>query len=169
MTNDPRSPNSHLKPSRKTLRLTFRVAKGEVQLVSQERLEMICPPSIGERPQAGQHSGFWMELRDANDRVLFHRLLHSPLGNSVEVHSPDGKIRREFGAPVENVFEVLVPDVEDARAIVMMGETLTPLSPEEAKAEGKDQQEGAAGSRELACFDLSKSSDDQGGPTGGAR
>lgn len=163
MTNDVRPPGSS-RPFRKTLRLTFRVAGGEVQLVSQERLEMICPPSIGERPEAGRHSGFWMELRDANDRVVFHRLLHSPLGNSVEVHSPDGKIRREFGAPVENIFEVLVPDVEDARAIAMMGESLTPPSSEETKAKGYQKEE--SGSRELVRFDLSKGREDQ---TGGAQ
>jgi hypothetical protein len=154
MTNDVRPPESPSRPSRRTLRLTFRVASGEVQLLSKERLEMICPPSIGDRPQAGRHSGFWMELRDANERVLFHRLLHSPLANSVEVHSPDGKIRREFGEPVENIFEVLVPDVEGARTIAMMGESLTPPSPKEAKA--TESREGEAGSRELVRFDLSQ-------------
>ena len=32
-------------PSRKTLRLTFRVADGEVKLIKQERVNMITPPS----------------------------------------------------------------------------------------------------------------------------
>lgn len=154
MTNDVRSPGSQERPSRRTLRLTFRVANGEVQLLSRERLEMICPPSIGEPPQAGRHSGFWMELRDANERVLFHRLLHSPLANSVEVHSPDGRIYREFGAPVENIFEVLVPDVEGARTIAMMGESLDPPSPKEAMTQESRGEE--AGSRELVRFDLSE-------------
>ena len=150
MKSDDRPPVSHSKPSRRTLRLTFRAADGKVQLVSAQRVEMICPPAVGERPKAGYHSGFWMELRDANDRVLFHRLLHSPLGDSVEVHSPDGQIRREFGAPRENIFEVLVPDDGTAQSIALMGESLDPAGLHEKARDGKAE----GGSRELARFDL---------------
>src|SRR5713226_3304661 len=110
MTSDAPPHGKSSKPSRRTLRLRFRATGGAVQLESIERLDMICPPSVGERPQAGRHGGYWMELHDAEDRVLFHRLLHAPLGDSVEVHSPDGKIRRVSGKPGENIFEVLVPD-----------------------------------------------------------
>jgi len=106
---------------------------------------MICPPSIGERPEARKHGGFWMELRDASDRVLFYSLLHSPLGDSVEVYSPDGKIRREFGAVKESVFEVLLPDDTEARSIVLIGEYL-----DSARA----REERAGGARELAQFDV---------------
>ena len=150
MKNDDRPPASHIKPSRKTLRLTFRAADGKVQLLSTERVEMICPPAVGERPEAGRHSGFWMELRDANDRVLFHRELDFPLGDSVEVHSPEGQIRRVFGAPRENVFEVLVPDDGGARSIALMGESLDPAELQEKSR--ADRTEG--GSRELVRFDL---------------
>jgi hypothetical protein len=54
------------------------------------------------------------------------------------------------GAPVDNVFEVLVPDDADAAAIVMMGEEL-------------DARTGLvkeANSRELKRFDIPK--DDRG-------
>ncbi len=131
---------------RKTLRLTFRIAEGEVRLISFERLDMICPPSVGERPEAGKHGGFWIELRDANNRVLFHRLLHSPLTNSVEVHSPDGKIRREFGDVKESIFEVLLPDYADAKSITLMGESLDLVK----------ARKSVGGSRELARFDMPK-------------
>lgn len=147
MKNIVRPEGQHVSQSRKSLRLSFRVADGEVRLVSYERLDMICPPSVGERPEAGVHGGFWMELRDANDRVLFHRLLHSPLGDSVEVHSPDGKIRREFGDVKESIFEVLLPDDANAKSIVLMGESLDP-----AKARKKRK----GGSSELARFDVPK-------------
>ena len=92
-----------VKPYRKTLRLTFRAAGGEVRLVAHERLDMICPPSVGERHEAGKHGGFWLELRDAKEGVLFHRFLDNPLADSDEVHSPDGKIRREFGEAKESI------------------------------------------------------------------
>lgn len=130
---------------RKSLRLTFRAGQGKVHLVSFERLDMICPPAVGERPEAGKHAGFWIEVRDKKKKVLFHRLLHSPLGDSVEVHSPDGTIRREFGAVDENIFEALVPDEPGASSIVLIGESLHASTT-------RNKREG--GSRELARFDV---------------
>lgn len=142
------------RPSRKTIRLTFRAAGGEVRLIGHERLNMICPPSFGETPEAGKHGGFWMELRDSNDRVLFHRVLDTPLGDSVEVFSPDGKIRREFGPPSERTFEVLVPDRDDASSVALVGEYLDVAKARKAQAEGRP--EAASGARELARFELPK-------------
>lgn len=142
-----RPEGQHITRYRNSLRLTFRVADGEVRLVSYERLDMICPPSVGERPEAGKHGGFWMELRDANDRVLFHRLLHSPLGDSVAVHSPEGKIRREFGDIKESTFEVLLPDDASAKSITLMGESLDPAMARKRRERG---------SGELARFDVPK-------------
>lgn len=139
----PGAPN--IRYSRKSIRLTFRFANGEVRLVSYERLRMICPPSVGERPEVGRHGGFWMELRDAEDDVLFHRVLQSPLGDSVEVHSPDGRITREFGDVQDRLFEVLLPDEARAKYIVLMGESLE---------SAETRKERAAGSSELARFDV---------------
>jgi hypothetical protein len=135
----------HVRPYRKSLRLTFRVADGEVRLVSYERLDMICPPSVGERPETGRNGGFWMELRDTNNRTLFHRILDNPLGDSVEVHSPDGKIQRVFGAVKENVFEVLLPDDSQAKTIAFIGESMEPATV---------RQEQVAAARELARFNV---------------
>lgn len=161
MTSDAPPHGKSSKPSRRTLRLRFRATGGAVQLESIERLDMICPPSVGERPQAGRHGGYWTELHDAEDRVLFHRLLHAPLGDSVEVHSPDGKIRRVSGKPGENIFEVLVPDEPLAKSIVLMGEPL------ETKKAGSVRE---AGAKELARFGIPEA--DTGGETqknGGVR
>ncbi|HZV69836.1 MAG TPA: hypothetical protein VFG10_09835 [Saprospiraceae bacterium] len=130
---------------RKTLRLTFRIVNGEVGLISYERLGMICPPSVGEQPEVGKHGGFWIETRDDNDSVLFHRLLHSPIKNWVEVHSPDGKIRRVFGDAQESIFEVLLPDDINSKSITLMGEYL------DLKKEGENRKEV---SRELARFKI---------------
>jgi len=105
-----------------TLRLTFRVRDGEVRLVSPERLEMIYPPSIGELPQAGRNTGFWIALRGAGDGGLCHRVLYSPLGDSVEVHSPDRNIRRVFGDVKENIFDLLMPDDRGYRNFPNSGE-----------------------------------------------
>ena len=65
MGKDERRKGQPSTPSRKSLRLTFRISNGKIELVSQERLEMITPTQIGERPEAGRRGGFWIELRDA--------------------------------------------------------------------------------------------------------
>ena len=132
-------------PSRKTLRLTFRVSNGKVALVSHERLQMITPPQIGETPQAGKHSGFWMELRNSANRSVAHRLISPTQLSSVEVHSPDGTITRQFGEVQDGIFEVLLPDVDDAQAVVLMGDPLI-QAPGTAKR--------TEGSGELARFDI---------------
>ncbi len=65
MGKDERCKGQPSTPSRKSLRLTFRISNGKIELVSQERLKMITPPQIGERPEAGRRGGFWIELREA--------------------------------------------------------------------------------------------------------
>ena len=136
------------RPSRRTLRLTFQITNGKLELIKQERLEKITPPQVGERPKAGTHAGFWIELQDANKRVLAHRIISETLLGSVEVHSPDGTIERKFGELRDGVFEVLLPDDDDAKSAVLIG-TRRDDEKREAKA-------GGPASSELARFDLSE-------------
>jgi hypothetical protein len=71
--------------------------------------------------------------------------------NSVEVHSPDGKIERKFGSIENGVFEVLLPDMDDAKEVVLMGDPLTaPKTRTRAKAAAADQ----AASGEIVRFAL---------------
>ena len=112
---------------------------------------MITPPQPGERPEAGKHGGQWFELRDGENGVLAHRLIDQSLLNSVEVHSPDGKIRREFGAPRDTTFEVLLPDVDGARFAVLMGEPSRRQSPATGSTDATRARSG-----EIARFDLSQ-------------
>ncbi|MBP6014654.1 MAG: hypothetical protein KBA31_20670 [Alphaproteobacteria bacterium] len=136
-------------PDPTTLRLTFKVTKGAIQLVAHERLSMICPPSVGERPRPGVSGGYWLELRDALGNVLFHRVLVAPLGDSVEVHSPDGAIERVFGDSDEGIFEALIPYDDEAASVAFMGESLQPQALRSGFIAGA--------SRELAKFSLSPS------------
>jgi len=119
---------------------------------------MICPPAIGDPPEAGKHGGFWMELRDARDRVLFHRVLDTPLGDSVEVHSPDGRIERVFGTAKENVFDVLLPDDSRSKTIAFQGESLEPVN---------KRKEQVTAAHELARFNVPKGMKGNIAETGG--
>jgi hypothetical protein len=129
-------------PSRRTLRLTFKSSSDGVQLLSVERVEMTTPPQPGERPQAGRHGGHWFELREERGGVLAHRLIDDSVLNSVEVHSPEGPPHRLFGGMRDIVFEVLLPDMEGARTVTLVG---NPLDPRERRWEP---------STELATFEL---------------
>jgi hypothetical protein len=150
MANDVPSRGQTARPSRKTLRLTFRTVGGQVQLLRTERLDMITPPSIGERPEAGTSSGFWMELRDSGGKVLSHRVINAPLGDSVEVHTPDGTIKRVTGPASDRTFEVLLPDQDAASTVVLMGHE------PRAAADATLRAETVKGSGELARFEISK-------------
>ncbi|MBN1209677.1 MAG: hypothetical protein JXB05_32815 [Myxococcaceae bacterium] len=145
---DPRYPptGTPLEASRRTLRLTFKSSDDGVELVSVERLAMITPPQPGEKPESGKHGGHWFELRDDQGRALAHRLIDSSLLDSVEVHSPDGNIQREFGAMRSGVFEVLLPDLDAARTVVLVG---NPLRRSRTDASRKEP------SSNLASFELS--------------
>jgi len=132
--------------SRRTLRLTIKTSEEGFDLVSVERLNMITPPQPGERPEAGKHGGHWIELRDAENRVLAFRLIDQSLLNSVEVHSPDEKIRREFSKTKEGIFEVLLPDIDAAQSAVLVG---NPIGPRKAGAKRAEP------SGEIARFEIS--------------
>jgi hypothetical protein len=147
MANEKRPGNQPSKPSRRTLRLTFKVTDGNFELLSQESLEMITPQQAGERPEAGTHSGLWMELQDDKKRVLAHRILNPEQLNSVEVHSPDGTIERTFGEARDGIFVVLLPDDDEGRSAVLVGDPLV-----RPKARGKEKAQ--QGSGELARFEL---------------
>jgi hypothetical protein len=137
--------------SRRTLRLTIKTSAKGLELIAVEHLPMITPPQPGERPVAGTHSGHWFELRDAENRVLAHRLIDDTLLNSVEVHSPDGKIQRVFGELRDTTFEVLLPDVDGARFAVFVGDPIAPTKTPAAQADARRARSG-----EITRFDLSQ-------------
>lgn len=139
-------------PTGESLRLTFRVSGGQVELVGQERVDMIAPQPPSEPLQAGEHGGFWTELKDATDRTLAQRLVAEPVIGSVEVFSPEGAIERRFGPVEDQVFEVLLPAVPDATSVALIGETAAAtLAVEEGREHLEDDE---VGTRELARFDL---------------
>ena len=135
--------------SRRTLRLTFKSSAKGLELISVEHLPMITPPQPGERPEAGKHGGQWLELRNGDNGVLAHRLIDQSLFNSVEVHSPDGKIRREFGPPRDITFEVLLPDIDERAVRGADGR-----ADRAAKAGDKPSDATRARSGELRRFDF---------------
>lgn len=122
------------------IRLTFSWRGTDVKLERIVALAMFVPPS--DPPAQGERSGFWFELHDGDGRVLYRRVMHSPMRNDVEVPSGD-KARPLMRVPLKRGgpgrFEILAPADEAARVVVLFG------SP-------PDQPTAAA--RELARFPL---------------
>ncbi len=111
-------------PSRRTLRLTFKSSDNGIELLSVERVAMTTPAQPGVRPQASRNGGRWFELRASQGDVLAHRLVDPSVLNSVEVHSLEGPPQRVFGDMKGSVFEVLMPDEDNADTVALVGDPI---------------------------------------------
>jgi hypothetical protein len=84
-----------------TWRLAFAYDGDKVDLVRAERIEMIAPPVVTPPPEANA-GGFWLEVRDKQGNLIYHRPLYNPLRRHVE-HFGDKADGAQFsvhGAPV---------------------------------------------------------------------
>jgi hypothetical protein len=111
-----------------TLRLTFSYEGGNVRLMSQQAVEMICPdrcPPPSNRARQ-QQPGFFYELRDTRDQILHEGAIPNPVKFDVELRTDDSrrplawqKLREPKGC-----FVLLVPDLAPAHTIVLFSSPL---------------------------------------------
>lgn len=144
MDNESSLPTGYSEQQYRTLRLTFSYEGANVQLISQQSVEMMPPLPEPVPLQAGQ-SGFWYELRDESDRILYQRRVHNPIQFEMTVYSNDPEIPMKK-INVENpqgVFELLAPDIKEVQKIVLFS---SPIDPERA----------ANPATELARFELGR-------------
>jgi hypothetical protein len=102
----------------RALRLTFRYSGMKAELTARQPVDMTVPPSE-PKVLEGDRWGSWIELRDAKNRVLYQQILHDPLPVDAEAPGePDqGQLlRRPIDQP-EGVFEVIVPNMAEARTL----------------------------------------------------
>jgi hypothetical protein len=107
-------------PPRTSWRLTFRHDGPRVELVSRRQVQMIPPASSATRPTAGEHAGIWLELRDTEENVLYHRDIARLIGAEAEVFNPDGTIMHLVGTPGSGQFELVVPDLAQATSVCVL-------------------------------------------------
>ncbi|CAM5386167.1 hypothetical protein SGRIM128S_09626 [Streptomyces griseomycini] len=71
-----------------TVRLIFEYEGTDIRLISRRRVAMMPPPSdpLREREDA---QGFWVEVRDAQQRPLYRRVMCDPVRRDVEVFSDE--------------------------------------------------------------------------------
>ncbi|CAM5370227.1 hypothetical protein [Streptomyces griseomycini] len=98
-----------------TVRLIFEYEGTDIRLISRRRVAMMPPPSdpLREREDA---QGFWVEVRDAQQRPLYRRVMCDPVRRDVEVFSdePEYSIARVPVDEPRGLFVVLVPDIANA-------------------------------------------------------
>jgi len=110
---------------KKTIRLTFSYEGSEVKLDSVQHIRMIPPPPQPYKIEKGQ-SGFWFEIQDENQRVLYQRSLHNPIKFDVEVHGNsinEPSTRHKLKSP-KGIFEILSPDLDNGYSIVLFSSPL---------------------------------------------
>jgi hypothetical protein len=116
---EPAVPATGPKPA-KAIRMIFSFDGEHVQLVSQQSVEMVIPPSDAVEGGEGL-KGFWYDLRDAKDRPLYRRVMHNPMREDVEVFSDDPKqsVSRQVVPNRKGVFVVVVPDTDEGHAVTL--------------------------------------------------
>jgi hypothetical protein len=108
-------------------RVTFAYRGHDISVAGLRKVRMIVPRSASPPPEQGQ-TGYWLEVRAANGKLLFHRVLHSPIRVDVEVfsHGEGQTIARVPVAEPHGEFEALVPDLPDAAQLVLYGPPADP-------------------------------------------
>jgi hypothetical protein len=114
----------------RTLCFSFSYEGGSVQLIVQRSIDMRPPPPERVPILQGQ-SGFWYELRDTQDRMIYQRAAYNPIRFDIEVFSDDqpGTISRRRLPRPHGTFELLAPDLPEARTLVVFS---SPPEPEAA-------------------------------------
>ena len=111
-----------------SLRLTCQYEGRKVQLISQERVKVMSPPSEILQEYKGQ-SGFWYEVMDSEEHVLYRRASQNPIQFDAEIFTDDPEmpiVRRKIDDP-HGQFSLLVPDMPEATTLVLFS---SPPEPE---------------------------------------
>ena len=100
------------------LRTTFEYRKGELNLVSIERQNMLAPP-----PQAlftdQTRVGAWIELRDQHNVPVYRRVINDPfLGLEVVGEHSSDTLHRIKNAELTSAFFFILPDIPNARHLL---------------------------------------------------
>jgi hypothetical protein len=102
------------------VRLTFSYKGEALELIKQQSLEMIPPPS-DELEVQKEASGFWVEISDAKRNVLYRRATDNPIRHYAEVRSddPDRPLAMQEVKDPSGIFTILVPDILEAAEVAL--------------------------------------------------
>ena len=135
----------------KTVRLTLHYEGGKVNLISQNLVDMICPPS-DPLEYSEEEAGFWFMARDQNEKILYRRVIQCPMQYAVEIRSndPDRPLSLKTVNSPRGEFVLLLPALEEAVTVSLFS---SPFSLKEAMEPA----------REIATIPLKRSQDEKEG------
>ncbi len=119
------------------IRLIFSYEGNDIRLISRQRVNVVTPLSESLESSLEGQSGFWVEVRDKAGQPLRRQLMHDPIRYDAEVFSEDPG-RSVARIPLERpsgVFVVLIPEIEEADHLVLIG---TPLAERPALTEARE-------------------------------
>ncbi len=118
---------------KRSIRFTFSYRGADIKLESRQSIRMISPPS-DIFPVSGKRSGFWYELRDKENRVLYRRIIQNPVKYAVEVRSDEKEtllVWEKVKDPTGQ-FVLLAPELSEIESIVLVS---SPFEPDRANEE----------------------------------
>jgi hypothetical protein len=121
------------------LRLTFEYTGRKVELVSSEPVDAVVPASAVE-PTDEPGVGLWLHLRDGRGERVHSRLLHDPTRDHVEfadAPEPDRPFSNEPAPERSGRFSVLVPALDDASEVELVGADHAADEPERSRSLGR--------------------------------
>jgi hypothetical protein len=148
---------SNPQPQTHARRLTFEFDGSTVRKISEQLVEMRVPSSHPTTGYSG-HTGFWFELRDANENTIYRRIMADPLQRYHEVPSPEGTFTHRPIKVSPQVFELVLPELPAAASLVIFGAPAEPPtsigSPTEEAARIAVPRVGIQPAREIARINL---------------
>ena len=117
----------------RALRLTFSYRGDDIELVDAQAVAMFVPPGDSREGREAV-SGFWVELRDDAESILFRQDLHHPVAGDYEVfpEDPHGEIVRQPVQARSGAFTLVVPETPEATSVVLVA---SPSRPDERSQE----------------------------------
>jgi hypothetical protein len=113
--------------STRALRLTFSYSPKGIHLDEIQPLEeMPLPPT--DPIQHGPEAGFWYELRDAKNAIIYRQVLDNPMRHEAEVYTEGAPIHRLTKEDHADSFTLLVPSLEGVTTIALFSSPLDPPS-----------------------------------------
>ena len=102
-----------------SLRLWFRFKGVHVELIRQEPVQMIAPPSIGPIPKEGKNSGTWIELCDKKAQCISTRIVPGDPFLHITEQVVDGKLVAVVSERETGTFDIVVPDLPEAKSVLL--------------------------------------------------
>ncbi|HEX8368090.1 MAG TPA: hypothetical protein VF604_06085 [Pyrinomonadaceae bacterium] len=102
----------------KAVRLTFVFEDDNIELISQQPVEMIPPPS-DEIRHSHDAIGSWLELKSEGEKPLYRQLLQNFIRYDREVFSQNEQesVTRVPVERPEGAFTVVIPDIAEAQSV----------------------------------------------------